>query len=85
MESINLELAHCGSKNECAMTDTFFFPISEVSEGTVSFANALHSSSHVAPGGEIQDATFTLYKFLQAYSTQISKKLALDGVGIHAH
>ena len=38
MESIYPELALFGSKNECAMTDTVFFPLSEVSEGTVSFA-----------------------------------------------
>ena len=36
MESIFPELALCGSKNVCARTDTVFFPISEVSEGTVS-------------------------------------------------
>ena len=36
MESIYPELALCGSKNECARTDTVFFPISEVSDGTVS-------------------------------------------------
>ena len=36
MESIYPELALCGSKNACAMTDTVFFPISEVSDGTVS-------------------------------------------------
>ena len=36
MESIYLELALCGSKNLCAWTDTVFFPISEVSKGTVS-------------------------------------------------
>ena len=38
MESIYPELALCGSKNECARTDTVFFTISEVSEGTVSLA-----------------------------------------------
>ena len=36
MESIYPELALCGIKNECARTDTVFFPISEVSKGTVS-------------------------------------------------
>ena len=36
MESIYPELALCGSKNECARTDTVFFPIFEVSDGTVS-------------------------------------------------
>ena len=36
MESRYTKLALCGSKNECARTDTVFFPISEVSEGTVS-------------------------------------------------
>ena len=36
MESIYPELALCGSKNECARTETVFSPISEVSEGTVS-------------------------------------------------
>ena len=30
MESIYPELALCGSKNECARTDTVFFPISQV-------------------------------------------------------
>ena len=39
MESIYPELALCGSKNECARTDTVFFPISEVSDGTVSLSN----------------------------------------------
>ena len=34
MESIYSNLALCGSKNVCARTDTVFFPISEVSEGT---------------------------------------------------
>ena len=34
MESIYSELALCGSNNFCARTDTVFFPISEVSEGT---------------------------------------------------
>ena len=36
MESIHPELALYGRKNECARTDTVFFPISEVSEGKVS-------------------------------------------------
>ena len=36
MESIYPELALCGSKNECARTNTVFFPISGVSDGTVS-------------------------------------------------
>ena len=36
MESIYPELALCGSKNECARTDTVFCSISEVSKGTVS-------------------------------------------------
>ena len=36
MESIYPELALCGSKNECARTDTVFVHLSEVSEGTVS-------------------------------------------------
>ena len=36
MKSIYPELALCGSKNECPRTETVFFPISEVSEGTVS-------------------------------------------------
>ena len=35
-EGIYPELSLCGGKNECARTDTVFFPISEVSEGTVS-------------------------------------------------
>ena len=36
MESIHTELAHYGSKNECARTDTDFLPISEICDGTVS-------------------------------------------------
>ena len=36
MESIYPELALSGSDNECVRTDTVFFPISEVSKGTVS-------------------------------------------------
>ena len=36
MESINPELALCGSKKLCARIDTVFFLISEVCEGTVS-------------------------------------------------
>ena len=36
MESIYPELALCGSKHECARTDTVFLHLSEVSEGTVS-------------------------------------------------
>ena len=36
MESIYPELALCDSKKECARTDIVFFPISEVSDGTVS-------------------------------------------------
>ena len=39
MKSINTELALCGHKNKCARTETVFFPISEVSEGTVSPKN----------------------------------------------
>ena len=38
MESIYPKLALCGSKNECAMTDTVFPHLSEVSEGTVSLS-----------------------------------------------
>ena len=36
MKSIYPKLALCGSKNVWARTDTVFFPISEVSDGTVS-------------------------------------------------
>ena len=36
MESTYTKLALCGGKNECARTDTLFFAISEVSDGTVS-------------------------------------------------
>ena len=36
MESIYPDLALCGRTNECARTDTVFFPISEVSKRTVS-------------------------------------------------
>ena len=35
-EYIYTELAHYGSKNECAITDTVFLPISEVCDRTVS-------------------------------------------------
>ena len=38
MENVYPELALCGSKNECARTDTVFFRISEVSNGTVSLS-----------------------------------------------
>ena len=41
MGSIYRELACCGKKNECARTDNVFFPISEVSEGTVSLENKI--------------------------------------------
>ena len=36
MESIYTKLALYGSKNECARTDTVFYHISEVCDGTVS-------------------------------------------------
>ena len=36
MESIYPELALCGSKIQCARTDTVFLHLSEVSDGTVS-------------------------------------------------
>ena len=36
MERIYPELALCGRENEFALTDTDFFPISEVSKGMVS-------------------------------------------------
>ena len=38
MESIYTELALYGSKDECARTDTLFYPISEVCDGKVSLA-----------------------------------------------
>ena len=38
MESLYPELNLCGITKECARTDTVFFPIAEVSEGTVSLA-----------------------------------------------
>ena len=38
METKNPKLALCDSKNECARTDTVFFPISEVSASTVSLS-----------------------------------------------
>ena len=41
MESIYPKLALCGRKNLSARTDTVFFPISEVSEGTVSLENKI--------------------------------------------
>ena len=37
MESIYNKLALYHYKNECAMTDTVFLPLSEVCNGTVSF------------------------------------------------
>ena len=39
MESIYIDLALYGSKNECVRTGTVFLPISEVCNGTVSLAN----------------------------------------------
>ena len=36
MKSIYPELAHCGSKNLCARTDTVFLHLTKVSKGTVS-------------------------------------------------
>ena len=39
MENIYPELALYGTKNECARIDTVFFPISEVSKGTVSLTS----------------------------------------------
>ena len=36
LDSVYLDLAHCGSKNLCCRTDNVFFCISEVSHGTVS-------------------------------------------------
>ena len=39
MESIYPKLALFGSKHECARTDIVIFPISEVSEGTVSLSS----------------------------------------------
>ena len=41
MESVYPELAHCVSKHKCARTNTVFFPISEISEGTVSLIKFL--------------------------------------------
>ena len=40
MESIYTELALYGSKNECAMTDNVFSPISEVCDGKVSLGKS---------------------------------------------
>ena len=42
METIHPELALYGSKNVCARTNTVFFPISEVCDGTVSLTNIRH-------------------------------------------
>ena len=39
MESKYQELVLCVSKNDCARTDTVFFPMSEVSKGMVSLEN----------------------------------------------
>ena len=53
MESIYPELTLCGSKNECARTDTVFIHLSEVSEGTVSlvrpFRNILDLCCEIQP------------------------------------
>ena len=45
MESVYTKLALYGSKNECARTDNFFSPISEVCNGTVSLKTYLHTSN----------------------------------------
>ena len=41
MESLNLEFALYGNKDKCALTDTVFFPPSEVSTRAVTLTNAL--------------------------------------------
>ena len=41
MENIYPKLALCGRTNECARTDTVFFPISGVSEGMISLMTFL--------------------------------------------
>ena len=40
MESVYPKLALCGSKHECARTDTVFFCICEASNGTFSLSKA---------------------------------------------
>ena len=40
MDNTYPELVLCGKVNECAGTDTVFFPISEVSKGSVSLPEA---------------------------------------------
>ena len=49
MEILYPELALCGRENECAKTDTVFFPISEVNEETVSLRQPLLSKSFFLP------------------------------------
>ena len=46
MESIYTELPLYGSKNECARTDTVFYPMTEVCDGKVSRNYFINSSSH---------------------------------------
>ena len=48
MESIYPELALSGSKILCTRTDTVFFPISEVSDGTVSFTMLENGKMEIA-------------------------------------
>ena len=47
MESIYPKSALCDSKNEFARTDTVFFPIYEVSDGTDGMDTVSHISSNV--------------------------------------
>ena len=61
MESIYPELALCGSKNECARTDTVFFTISEFSEGTVSLAEQCYTITVLFNCSAIQLQCYTVH------------------------
>ena len=43
MESTYIDLALCGGKTLCAMTDNGFSPISEVCDGTVSLCDTTYT------------------------------------------
>ena len=49
MESLYPKLNLCGIRKECTRTDTVFFPISEVSKGTVSLFILLRLSPKMFP------------------------------------
>ena len=53
LESLNPELAHYGSKNECTRTNTVLCPISEVNTGAVSHAHLNFSSLNICFTGTL--------------------------------